>query len=204
MRRFSASAQIHFNRKRLVSQVPSEAASLAERLLDKKFASEHDGWVANDIEMRHRDSSPEHDSVGAWAKRCYFAGRALMDSLLRPYGIGSTQWYVLHRLANAGPTMQRDLVTLLQIEKPTLSGVISTLVAKGLVEQIPDAEDQRQRLLRLSASGKKLWKELPDPATLILSVAFHGFQQKDLETARRVLQGATERLHQHILERNKP
>ena len=126
-----------------------------------------------------------------------------MDSLLRPHDLGSTQWYVLHRLANSGPTLQRDLGKLLQIEKATLSGVVSTLVWKGLIEQVPDVKDQRQRLLRLTASGKKLWRELPDPATLTLPVAFDGFSESELKTARRVLQGATERLNQHVLERNK-
>jgi DNA-binding MarR family transcriptional regulator len=124
-----------------------------------------------------------------------------MDSLLRPYDLGSTQWYVLHRLANIGPTMQRDLGKALQIEKATMSGVIATLVRKGLIEQVPDTDDQRQRLLRLTASGKKLWKELPDPATLILSAAFDGFNKSELDTARRVLRGATDRLNQHVIER---
>jgi hypothetical protein len=45
-----------------------------------------------------------------------------MDSVLRPYDLGSTQWYVLYQLANDGPTMQRDLVRMLQIERVTLSG----------------------------------------------------------------------------------
>lgn len=126
-----------------------------------------------------------------------------MDALLRPYDLGSTQWYVLHRLVTAGPTKQRDLLTALHIEKATLSGVVATLVRKGLVEQVPDEDDQRQRLLRLSASGKRLWKKLPDPVSLILSVAFDGFTKSELEIARRVLRGATERLNQHMLERSK-
>jgi hypothetical protein len=37
-----------------------------------------------------------HDSVGGCAKRLYFASRAVMDTLMRPYGLGSTQWYVLY------------------------------------------------------------------------------------------------------------
>ncbi len=37
-----------------------------------------------------------HDAIGAWTKRCYFAGRAAMDSALRPFDLGSTQWYVLY------------------------------------------------------------------------------------------------------------
>jgi DNA-binding MarR family transcriptional regulator len=151
--------------------------------------------------MKRKSEKPKRDSVGAWAKRLYFASRALMDAVLRPYDLGSTQWYVLHQLANEGPTMQRDLVRSLQIERATLSGVVLTLVRKGFIEQMPDSEDQRQRMLRITASGKKLWKELPDPIALILSVAFDGVDQSELATARRVLQAATERLNHHIAER---
>lgn len=97
--------------------------------------------------------------------------------------------------------MQRDLVRVLQVERATLSGIVATLVRKNLVDQTPDTEDQRQRMLYLTASGKKLWKELPDPTTLILSVAFDGLDQAELATARRVLQTATERLNHHISER---
>jgi DNA-binding MarR family transcriptional regulator len=140
----------------------------------------------------------KHDSVGAWAKRLYFAARAVMDSVLRPYGLGSTQWHVLYQLANEGPTMQRDLASMLQIERATLSGIVATLVRKGLVDQTPDSEDQRQRMLRITRSGKKLWKELPDPRDLILAIAFHGADPAELVIARRVLQAATQRLNEHI------
>ncbi len=140
----------------------------------------------------------KQDSVGAWAKRLYFAARAVMDSVLRPYGLGSTQWYVLHQLTNEGPTMQRDLVRLLRIERATLSGIVTTLVRKGLVEQTPDSEDQRQRMLRITRLGTKLWKKLPDPTDLILAVAFDGADPAELAIARRVLQAATQRLNEHI------
>lgn len=132
-------------------------------------------------------------SAGAWAKRCYFAGRALMDSTLRPYDLGSTQWYVLWQLANVGPTMQRDLVLTLSIERATLSGIVATLVRKGLVFQIPDHEDQRQRLLQLTSSGQKLWGELPDLA-FIHKVAFDGIDTAAIATAVSVLKTATQRL----------
>jgi DNA-binding MarR family transcriptional regulator len=150
--------------------------------------------------MSKKTEHAHRGSVGSWAKRLYFASRALMDAILRPYDLGSTQWYVLHQLANEGPTMQRDLVRQLQIERATLSGIVATLVRKGLVEQMPDSQDQRQRMLRITASGKRLWKELPDPIALILSVAFDGVDQVELDTAHRVLQAATERLNQHVSE----
>jgi DNA-binding MarR family transcriptional regulator len=153
--------------------------------------------------MKKKTENPHHGSVGSWAKRLYFASRALMDAVLRPYDLGSTQWYVLHQLANQGPTMQRDLVRQLHIERATLSSVVLTLVRKGLVEQMPDSEDQRQRMLRITDAGRKLWTQLPDPVALILSVAFDGVDQTELETARRVLQAATERLNLRVSKGNK-
>jgi DNA-binding MarR family transcriptional regulator len=150
--------------------------------------------VANEID--------DHDSVGAWAKRYYFASRAAMESVLRPYDLGSTQWYVLYQLANEGPTMQRDLGQMLHIERATLSGVVATLVRKGLIDQVPDADDLRQRLLRITRAGSKLWHELPDPIAVIQAVSFAGAADAELATAIRVLQAATGRLNDHLSEGN--
>jgi DNA-binding MarR family transcriptional regulator len=152
--------------------------------------------VANEIE-------DTHGSVGAWAKSYYFAVRAAMESVLRPYDLGSTQWYVLYHLANDGPTMQRDLGRMLQIERATLSGIVATLVRKGLVDQIPGPEDQRQRVLRITDAGMKLWKELPDPLAVIRAIAFEGSDAAELATALRVLQSATQRLNDHMSEGSK-
>ena len=144
-----------------------------------------------------------HDSVGAWAKSYYFAVRAAMESVLRPYGLGPAQWHVLYQLANDGPTRQRDLVRMLQIERATLSVIVTTLVRKGLVDQMPDSEDQRQRVLRITDAGMKLWEELPDPLALIREMAFDGSDAAELATALRVLQAATQRLNDHLAADSK-
>ena len=136
-----------------------------------------------------------HGSVGAWAKRCYFAGRALTEAVLRPYGLGMTQWYVLHHLAQDGPTMQRELLGKLQVERATLSVIVGTLVRKGLVEQVPDRVDQRQKRLRMTRAGTKLWNKLPD-LSFIHTAAFGGIDDADVAVAIRVLRTATERLDQ--------
>ena len=147
--------------------------------------------------MANKFDDFETASIGAWAKRCYFAGRALMEDALRPHGLGSTQWYVLHQLAKVGPTMQRDLVQLFQIERATMSIIIGALVRKELVEQVPDAVDQRQKLLRLTPAGKALWDELPDLG-FIHDAAFAGFSEDDIKTTVQVLKAATERLNERL------
>ncbi|RRN62830.1 MarR family transcriptional regulator [Caulobacter sp. 602-1] len=147
--------------------------------------------------MANKNEHARYASVGAWAKRCYLTGRSVMDSALRPHGLGATQWYVLHQLAEVGPTMQRDLVRLLEIERATLSIVIASLVRKGLVEQVADAADMRQKQLFLTPAGRALWDELPDLG-FIQDVAFDGLSKSDIEIAARVLRQATERLQQQL------
>jgi DNA-binding MarR family transcriptional regulator len=154
--------------------------------------------VANETE------GPDHESVGAWAKRFYFANRAVIESVLRPYDLGSTQWYVLYQLANDGPTMQRELGHMLDLERATLSGVVATLVRKGLVDQMPDSADRRQRVLRITAAGMKLWSDLPDPLVLIRRIAYDGADDVELALAVRVLQAATQRLTDHMSQPNQP
>lgn len=139
-----------------------------------------------------------HDTVGAWAKRYHLANRALIESVLRPYDLGSTQWYVLYQLAHHGPTVQRDMGYTLHIERATLSGIVATLVRKGLVDQVPDTVDQRQRILRLTSAGTKLWSELPDPIAVIGAVSLVGIDETDLHTTIRVLEAATQQIGDHM------
>jgi MarR family transcriptional regulator, lower aerobic nicotinate degradation pathway regulator len=146
----------------------------------------------------------QHDSVGAWAKQYYFASRALIESVLREHDLGPTQWYVLYQLVNDGPTMQRDLSQLLRIERATMSGVVATLVRKGLVAQMPDAVDQRQRILSITEAGRALWRELPDPVALAREISFDGVDVAELSAARDVLQAATQRLLQHMESPGEP
>jgi hypothetical protein len=41
--------------------------------------------------MADEQENLKHDSVGAWAKRLYFAARAVMDSVLRPHDLRDRQ-----------------------------------------------------------------------------------------------------------------
>lgn len=141
------------------------------------------------------------EAAGSWAKKYFLASRALMESVLRPYDLGSTQWYVLYLLVNDGPVNQRDLTRMLEIERATLSAVISALVRKGLIDQMPDPGDQRQKVLQITTAGRNLWAALPDPIGLIVAVAFDGVDDAEIATTNRVLRNATQRLNNYKKEK---
>lgn len=167
------------------------AADRIAALVDELLGTRHYCLVPNKV-----DVAP-HDTIGAWTKRCYLAAREAMEDALRPHHLGATQWYVLHQLINEGPTRQRDLQRVLRVERATLSTVVGVLVRKRLVVQEPDTVDQRQKVLRVTASGEALWSELPDLAHLN-SVAFDGISAEDVDVVVRVLRTATERLEASI------
>ena len=141
---------------------------------------------------------PSSESISASAKKFYLTSRGLVESILREYDLGPTQYYVLYQLVNDGPTLQRDIGQVLNIERATLSSVVPTLVRKGLISQEPDAVDQRQRLIRLTDPGRKLWDELPDPIARTEAIAFAGADPAELALARRVLHDAKTRLDDHL------
>jgi DNA-binding MarR family transcriptional regulator len=116
-----------------------------------------------------------------------------MEAALRPYDLGATQWYVLHQLSQHGTIMQRDLLRMLEVERATLSTIVTTMVRKGLIKQVPDRADRRQKLLRITAAGRALWDKLPDLA-LIHQTAFSGLHAADVAATIRVLRLAVERL----------
>src|ERR1022692_766293 len=145
----------------------------------------------------NKTDGPDLEAAGSWAKQYYLASRALMESVLRPYDLGNTQWYVLYLLANDGPMNQRDLTRMLDIERATLSAVISALVRKGLIDQMSDPDDQRQKVLQITTVGRNLWATLPDPIALIAAVAFDGVDGAEIETTNRVLRDATQRLNNY-------
>ncbi|MEW1860826.1 MULTISPECIES: MarR family transcriptional regulator [unclassified Streptomyces] len=150
--------------------------------------------------MPSKNEPDQHESAGAWAKRYHQASQAVLESILRPYGLGPTQWYVLYQLAHDGPTRQRDLVRALRIERATMTGVVAALVRKGLVEQVPDPVDLRQKTLRLTEAGGQLWTRLPDPIARIRAVAFDGVSEEEQAQVARTLRAAAERLAHHLKE----
>lgn len=143
------------------------------------------------------------DSLGTWARRYYYANRRAVETLLKVHGIGSTQWLVLRHLAAAGPTAQRDLGSVIEAERAALSGIVSTLVGKGLVEQTISPADQRQRELTLTGSGRELLDGLPDPFAQVRAVALAGIDPADIDAAIQVIERAIAQVNAHDFGRSE-
>src|SRR6185312_4487315 len=83
--------------------------------------------------------------------------RGEMDRRIAQAGLGLTpgEGRTLAHAARAGIVRQNVLAERIGIEAMTLSAYIDRLEAKGLVERVPDPDDRRAKLVRLTeaASG---------------------------------------------------
>jgi len=75
-------------------------------------------------------------------------------------GLTPTQFAVLVRLGEAGPSSQNHLGRLAALDVATVKGVVDRLAAKGLVTLSADATDHRRRVVALSAKGVALLPRL--------------------------------------------
>ncbi|NOX82949.1 MAG: MarR family transcriptional regulator [Alphaproteobacteria bacterium] len=74
----------------------------------------------------------------------------------RQFGLGVREWRVLAILGDQGPVSAAAMVGPAAFDKATVSRAINTLEANGHVERLPDENDGRKQLVRLTEAGVKL------------------------------------------------
>ncbi|MFL6741083.1 MAG: MarR family winged helix-turn-helix transcriptional regulator [Sphingomicrobium sp.] len=112
----------------------------------------------------------------------------------RAVGLGVTraQWKVLFRLERQPGLRQIELADMLDIEPITLSRIVDRLEEAGLVERVADPTDRRAWRLHVTARAQPLIEKLRRVADEMISEAFAGIDEKDIESPRQVLRRARE------------
>ncbi len=94
------------------------------------------------------------------------------DIICQRFGITTQQWLVLLHLAadpnitfieesNINrPIFASDLADALNVSRPNITNLVTTLTEKGLIEQIMDRMDRRKKFLILTAEGKKVLENI--------------------------------------------
>jgi MarR family transcriptional regulator for hemolysin len=87
--------------------------------------------------------------------------RALLDDRLRVIGQSSARMEALGAIMNSPAlSAQVNIAKRLRIEGPTMTRMLDTLEADGLVERLPDPSDRRTKQLRLTADGERVLEEI--------------------------------------------
>ncbi|WP_172295624.1 MarR family winged helix-turn-helix transcriptional regulator [Pseudoruegeria sp. HB172150] len=87
------------------------------------------------------------------------AARALarrFDEALRPFGLTNGQFSLLTSLNRPDPPRISDLVSILAMDRTTLTAALKPLTRRGLVQTNVDESDARSRRLTLTDAGRDL------------------------------------------------
>jgi len=102
-------------------------------------------------------------------------------------GLTPTQFAVLVRLDDVGPSSQNHLGRLAHLDVATVKGVVDRLLGKGLVDISQDESDSRRRVIALSARGRALLPRLQAAGQAITAETLAPLDETERETLLRLL-----------------
>ena len=121
--------------------------------------------------------------------------RSLLDERLRLIGQSSARMEALAAIINS-PSLsaQVDIAKRLRIEGPTMTRMLDTLEADGLVERLADPSDRRTKQLRLTPAGEQALEEIFAIADALRERLLDGVAPERLDELNALLVMLTERL----------
>jgi len=113
--------------------------------------------------------------------------RALLDEQLRPLGYGTARMEALSTIDRARePSAQIAIAKRIGIEGPTLTRMLDTLEAEGLVVRRADPNDRRTKLIELTPEGKRALDEIMAVAHDFRKSVLHDLSDSELDAVNKV------------------
>ena len=123
--------------------------------------------------------------------------RQLADELLNEIELHVGQEMVLCALWEKEGVTQTELGERLAVQPATVTNALRRLERKGLVERIPDADDQRVSRVFPTAEGQRLKVDVEEKWDQLERTSFTGFTGRE----RQVLHGLLSRVHENLAGR---
>lgn len=99
------------------------------------------------------------ECIGVRARLLNRVITSIYDDAFRPIDLRMTQFNILAMLGTIGDASPRDVENILALEQSTVSRNLSILRRNRWVETVPDEEDHRAVLYRLTPAGREKMKQ---------------------------------------------
>lgn len=120
-------------------------------------------------------------SVGYWVTISSLAFRRALNEELAPHGLTYRQSQVLGWLALVGELSQTDLAARMEIEAPTLTGLIDRMEAAGWVTRCCCDHDRRKKMIKATAMAEPVWERIAACARKVRQEAVAGLTQEQVD-----------------------
>lgn len=98
------------------------------------------------------------------------------------HGFTLPQWRALAEISRSSGIAQVSLAAALDVDQMTVSGIVSRLEKRGLIERYPDPNDSRAKLAKLTPAGLELVTNAKNIGRALYENALHGLSDEDRET----------------------
>lgn len=108
--------------------------------------------------------------------------------LFKPHGLTVAQFNVLNLLADQPDGWRAsDLAASLVVDPSNITGLLKRLSKAGYLTEVANLEDGRQRVVTLSAKGRRLWQRTEAGYRRALDALTHAISPRERETVQTVL-----------------
>lgn len=107
--------------------------------------------------------------------------------VFQQFSLTPTQWQIIRCIAHYGLQHQKDIAEHLGISRGAVAQQIDELIQKGLIEKVPDRNDRRKQILRLTEKTSELKKEIFRLMMDNLASIFSSLTEEELAEMVRIL-----------------
>lgn len=97
----------------------------------------------------------------------------------------ASQWAVLKDVhvqgSLGGNTTPASVALRLNVERPTMSGIINRLLKSGWIKVVKNPEDKRSQIIKLTERAEKIMSEAEMISIKIIGQALNGFSKEDIQ-----------------------
>lgn len=118
---------------------------------------------------------------------------------LEAHDVTTQQWAIIGALVRdrwADGIAVQQLATLLMVSRQNLTGVLSRMEDRGLIERVKSTVDSRSRLIRLTPNGWKRWEAMQSDITGFYDGAMNDLSNSNLIHALHYLDQMRENMHE--------
>ncbi|QDU93014.1 MarR family winged helix-turn-helix transcriptional regulator [Lignipirellula cremea] len=128
------------------------------------------------------------NSIGYWLITTAHAYQRAINEELAPQGITYRQCQTLGYLALEGPLSQNELAQRMQIEPPTLVGVLDRMERDGWIRRDVCPTDRRRKLIQPLQGAEPVWQTIIECALRVRAHASTGLTPCELDLLKSLLE----------------
>jgi DNA-binding MarR family transcriptional regulator len=127
-------------------------------------------------------------SIAYWVCRTAREFEHALNGELEPLGITYRQWQALGWLAFEGELTQNQLAERMNIEAPTLVGILDRMERDGWIVRAAAASDRRKKIIRPTDRVEPVWNRITAAARRVRARAVRGIPARDVKRMIKLLE----------------